>query len=147
MLGTFLPTDPDKIYDRYHQLSYRDALARDEKRYKAADTDGNGQLNREEFPAFLHPGRWLRRGEQGRRGNKGKRREKGGQREGGDQGGGMSSGLRLVGFFHGYLGDLSPRIPFQESFDNSAAWWLCDKMVSVVSLCTMLSQYSQDMVV
>jgi len=83
----FLPTDPDKIYDQYHQLSYRDALARDEKRYKAADTDGNGQLNREEFPAFLHPGRWLRRGEHGRRGDKGKRREKGGQREEEGEGG------------------------------------------------------------
>ena len=81
----FLPSDPDKIYDHYHQLSYRDALARDERRYKAADTDGNGQLNREEFPAFLHPGRWLRRGEQG---------EKGGQREEEGEGGTKGRGGR-----------------------------------------------------
>ena len=63
----------------------------------------------------------------------------------------MSSGLGLVGFFHlGYLGDYNlgcyQEFKFQESFDNSAASWLCDKMVSVVSLCTMLSQYSQDIV-
>ena len=50
------PSDPDEVYDHHRQLSYKDVLARDERRFKAADTDSDGQLNREEFATFLHPG-------------------------------------------------------------------------------------------
>ncbi|KAM3176362.1 hypothetical protein ACTXT7_006674 [Hymenolepis weldensis] len=33
----------------------KDAIARDEKRFRIADKDGDGKLTREEFAAFLHP--------------------------------------------------------------------------------------------
>ena len=66
------PSDPDEVYDHHRQLSYKDVLARDERRFKAADTDSDGQLNREEFATFLHPGmRIPGRREEGGRGRGG----------------------------------------------------------------------------
>lgn len=35
--------------------TYKSMLARDERRFKAADRDGDGIATREEFTAFLHP--------------------------------------------------------------------------------------------
>lgn len=51
-----VPSDPEDIYDQHRQLKYKDILVRDERRFKGADVDGNGKLNREEFATFLHPG-------------------------------------------------------------------------------------------
>lgn len=34
---------------------FKDMLARDERRFKKADVDGNNALSTEEFGAFLHP--------------------------------------------------------------------------------------------
>jgi len=51
-----IPSDPEEIYDQHRQLKYKDIFVRDERRFKGADVDGNGKLNREEFATFLHPG-------------------------------------------------------------------------------------------
>ena len=51
-----LLSDPEEIYDQHRQLKYKDVLIRDERRFKGADADGNGKLNRDEFATFLHPG-------------------------------------------------------------------------------------------
>ncbi|XP_065646264.1 calumenin-B [Hydra vulgaris] len=34
---------------------YKDMIARDERRFKLADTDNDGKLSREQFASFLHP--------------------------------------------------------------------------------------------
>ncbi|XP_062592134.1 calumenin-B-like isoform X1 [Saccostrea cucullata] len=44
------PTDEDSS-----TFSYKDMIERDERRWKAADKDGDGFLNKEEFADFLHP--------------------------------------------------------------------------------------------
>jgi len=44
------------VYDHHRQLSYKDVVARDERRFKVADGNGDGKLDREEFATFLHPG-------------------------------------------------------------------------------------------
>ncbi|XP_061174316.1 calumenin-like isoform X3 [Saccostrea echinata] len=44
------PTDEDSS-----TFSYKDMIERDERRWKAADKDGDGYLNKEEFADFLHP--------------------------------------------------------------------------------------------
>lgn len=41
--------------DKEAMEQYKDMLARDERRFNKADVDGNKQLSREEFGAFLHP--------------------------------------------------------------------------------------------
>ena len=34
---------------------YKNMISRDERRWKKADLDGDGVLNKEEFASFLHP--------------------------------------------------------------------------------------------
>ena len=51
-------TDPEAIYDKHRQLTYSQAMERYSKRFKAADEDGDGKLNMEEYADFLHPGQW-----------------------------------------------------------------------------------------
>jgi len=54
--GAFGTIDnPDEVYDHHRQLSYKDVVARDERRFKVADADRDGKLDREEFATFLHP--------------------------------------------------------------------------------------------
>lgn len=47
----FLPDDPDPD----DGFSYRQMMARDERRFKMADQDNDMKANKEEFTAFLHP--------------------------------------------------------------------------------------------
>lgn len=42
-------SDPEDGY------SYKQMMARDERRFKMADLDGDMKANKEEFTAFLHP--------------------------------------------------------------------------------------------
>ena len=44
------------MYDEHRKLMYNQVIDRDEKRFKAADRDGDQKLNREEYADFLHPG-------------------------------------------------------------------------------------------
>ena len=44
------------MYDEHRKLTYNQVIDRDEKRFKAADRDGDQKLNREEYADFLHPG-------------------------------------------------------------------------------------------
>ncbi|VDO01159.1 unnamed protein product [Rodentolepis nana] len=41
--------------DDYEDDDFKTTIARDEKRLKMADKDGDGKLTKEEFAAFLHP--------------------------------------------------------------------------------------------
>ncbi|KAM6905179.1 reticulocalbin-3 isoform 2-T2 [Xenentodon cancila] len=50
--GYYLGEDFDDVEDK---ATYKSMLARDERRFKAADRDGDGIATREEFTAFLHP--------------------------------------------------------------------------------------------
>ncbi|KAI4872609.1 hypothetical protein NFI96_024584, partial [Prochilodus magdalenae] len=45
----------DEFSDVEDKESYKAMLGRDERRFKAADKDGDGIATREEFTAFLHP--------------------------------------------------------------------------------------------
>ncbi|XP_055567954.1 reticulocalbin-3-like [Falco cherrug] len=45
----------DDFEGTQHPETYRQLLARDERRFRAADKDGDGGANRTEFAAFLHP--------------------------------------------------------------------------------------------
>ncbi|XP_036399865.1 reticulocalbin-1-like [Megalops cyprinoides] len=47
--------NPEEFEDTTDQFSFRKMLPRDERRFKAADLDGDLMANREEFTAFLHP--------------------------------------------------------------------------------------------
>lgn len=47
----WLADDPDPD----DGFSYRQMMARDERRFKMADQDGDMKANKEEFTAFLHP--------------------------------------------------------------------------------------------
>ena len=44
------------MYDEHRQLTYNQVIGRDERRFKAADRDGDDKLNREEYGDFIHPG-------------------------------------------------------------------------------------------
>ncbi|XP_077591019.1 reticulocalbin-3 isoform X2 [Stigmatopora nigra] len=50
--GFYLDEEFDDIDDK---ATYKSMLNRDERRFKAADRDGDGIATREEFTAFLHP--------------------------------------------------------------------------------------------
>ncbi|TRY59957.1 hypothetical protein DNTS_017615, partial [Danionella cerebrum] len=50
--GYYLDAEFDDVEDK---ASYKSMLARDERRFKSADRDGDGIATREEFTAFLHP--------------------------------------------------------------------------------------------
>ncbi|GCC34392.1 hypothetical protein chiPu_0012865 [Chiloscyllium punctatum] len=47
--------NPEEFLDAADQLSFKKVLPRDERRFKAADIDGDMVATREEFTAFLHP--------------------------------------------------------------------------------------------
>ena len=47
--------DPNEIHDHHRNLTYAQAIAREQKRFDLADKDSNGLLSREEFADFLHP--------------------------------------------------------------------------------------------
>ncbi len=46
----------DEIYDQHRNMTYKNKISKDERRFKTADEDGDGKMNREEFADFLHPG-------------------------------------------------------------------------------------------
>ena len=46
----------DDIYDSHRQLTYKQMMDRDKRRFMTADTNVNGFLSKEEFADFLHPG-------------------------------------------------------------------------------------------
>ena len=48
--------DPEEIFDHHRNLTYKQRIERDERRFKLADENGDGKLDREEFADFLHPG-------------------------------------------------------------------------------------------
>ncbi|XP_051796886.1 reticulocalbin-3 isoform X1 [Acanthochromis polyacanthus] len=50
--GYYLGEEFDDVEDK---ATYKSMLTRDERRFKAADRDGDGVATREEFTAFLHP--------------------------------------------------------------------------------------------
>ena len=45
--------DPEEKDSPTHE--YREMIARDERRWKKADKDGDGKLSHDEFVDFLHP--------------------------------------------------------------------------------------------
>lgn len=45
----------EEFGDLEDKNSYRKMLARDERRFKAADKNGDMSMTKEEFTAFLHP--------------------------------------------------------------------------------------------
>ncbi|XP_026862714.1 reticulocalbin-1 isoform X2 [Electrophorus electricus] len=47
--------NPEEFEDATDQFSFKKMLPRDERRFKAADLDGDLAAEREEFTAFLHP--------------------------------------------------------------------------------------------
>ncbi|XP_018618667.2 reticulocalbin-1 isoform X2 [Scleropages formosus] len=47
--------NPEEFEDATDQFSFKKMLPRDERRFKAADLDGDLSATREEFTAFLHP--------------------------------------------------------------------------------------------
>lgn len=47
--------NPEEFQDATDQHSFKKMLPRDERRFKAADLDGDLAATREEFTAFLHP--------------------------------------------------------------------------------------------
>lgn len=51
--GYYLDEEDDTYLD--DKASYKSMLTRDERRFKAADRDGDGIATRQEFTAFLHP--------------------------------------------------------------------------------------------
>lgn len=55
MVPPTLVLDRDEMYDSHRQLTYNQMMERDERRFKQADLDNDGNLNREEFADFLHP--------------------------------------------------------------------------------------------
>jgi len=51
-------SDDDKlndIYDTYRQLTFKDAINRDERRFKAADLNKDWKFTKDEYGAFVHP--------------------------------------------------------------------------------------------
>lgn len=43
-------------YDHHRHQTYRQRIARDSKRFEAADKNSDGKLDRDDFADFLHPG-------------------------------------------------------------------------------------------
>lgn len=50
-----LLANPEEFEDATDQFSFKKMLPRDERRFKAADLNGDLAADREEFTAFLHP--------------------------------------------------------------------------------------------
>ena len=44
------------MYDPHRQLTYKDMMRRDTRRFAAADLDGDKYLTKDELADFLHPG-------------------------------------------------------------------------------------------
>jgi len=53
--GVYGFLDEEDAHDEEHGFSYKKMEERDHRRWKLADLDNDGELNREEFKAFLHP--------------------------------------------------------------------------------------------
>ncbi len=53
--SSVLPANPEEFEDATDQFSFKKMLPRDERRFKAADINGDVAAEREEFTAFLHP--------------------------------------------------------------------------------------------
>lgn len=49
-------SDLTEVFDQHRNITYGQRIAKDERRFKLADKDSSGKLNREEFADFLHPG-------------------------------------------------------------------------------------------
>lgn len=47
--------DEDEIYDQHRQLTVKEMVARDSRRFKHADGNQDGRLDKDEFAVFLHP--------------------------------------------------------------------------------------------
>ncbi|KAI5620738.1 reticulocalbin-1, partial [Silurus asotus] len=47
--------NPEEFADSSDQFSFKKMLPRDERRFKAADLNGDGRAEKDEFTAFLHP--------------------------------------------------------------------------------------------
>lgn len=47
--------DHDDVYDHHRQLTYKQVMDRDRRRFTLADEDGNKALGMQEFANFLHP--------------------------------------------------------------------------------------------
>ena len=45
----------DDIYDKYRQLTFKDAINRRERRFKAADQDKDWKFTKDEYATFLRP--------------------------------------------------------------------------------------------
>ncbi|XP_062868778.1 reticulocalbin-1 [Trichomycterus rosablanca] len=48
-------SNPEEFADSSDQFSFKKMLPRDERRFKAADLNGDGRAERDEFTCFLHP--------------------------------------------------------------------------------------------
>lgn len=47
--------DLEEMYDHHRNMTYRQRIQKDERRFKVADQDGDGKMDKEEFADFLHP--------------------------------------------------------------------------------------------
>lgn len=50
-----LSANPEEFEDATDKFSFKKMLPRDERRFKAADLNGDLAADREEFTSFLHP--------------------------------------------------------------------------------------------
>lgn len=48
--------DPEAIYDTNRQITYKQKIERDVRKFKGTDKNNDGRLSKEEFAGFLHPG-------------------------------------------------------------------------------------------
>ncbi|XP_071954799.1 calumenin-B-like isoform X2 [Antedon mediterranea] len=54
--STYATTEEELLkLDEAEQIDFKQMIRRDKRRWKAADKDGDGNLNKEELTAFLHP--------------------------------------------------------------------------------------------
>ena len=51
-----ISAEPDEIYDKRRGLTYQQAVDRYNRRFKAADKNGDKKLDKEEFADMLNPG-------------------------------------------------------------------------------------------
>ena len=58
MDSPFCTAEPDRIdeyYDSHRKITFRDQIDSDRRKFRLADENGDGKLDREEMAVYLHP--------------------------------------------------------------------------------------------